>query len=67
MPAIMKYPVLIAAIYYTRDVNLDEAEELAMEAVNADPADGEFGDTLTRIRERRTIKIIYQGLDNEKR
>ena len=57
----------LAWLYYTRDVNLDEAEKLAMEAVNADPANEEFRDTLTRIREKRTIKIIYQGPDNEKR
>lgn len=51
----------LAWLYYTRDVNLDEAEKLAMAAVGADPENEEFGDTLTRIRERRTIETIQPG------
>lgn len=51
----------LAWLYYTRDVNLDEAEKLAMAAVGADPENEEFGDTLTRIRERRTIETMQPG------
>lgn len=48
----------LAWLYYTRDVNLEEAEKAAQAAVNARPENEEFGDTLTKVREKRTIETL---------
>lgn len=57
----------LAWLYYIRNVKLEEAEELAMRAIDADPQNEEFGDTLTKIREKRMMKAIGSGLEDEKR
>ena len=51
----------LAWLYYTRDVKLDEAEKLAEAAVESEPGNEEFRDTLTKIREKRMVKATGPG------
>ncbi len=53
----------LAWLYYSEDTNLDEAESLAQTAVTMQPKNEEFSDTLTKIREKRTIKAVRPGRD----
>jgi len=54
----------LAWLYYTRDVKLDEAEKLAAAAVDINPGNVEFSDTLTKIREKRMIKATESPVVN---
>ncbi len=44
----------LAWLYYTRDVHLDEAEELARKALELNPESKDFRDTLDKIVEKRS-------------
>lgn len=57
----------LAWLYYSGDVNLDEAERLAQAAVAMEPENEEFGDALTKIRERRVVDTLKSGLKDEKK